>query len=1236
MKSKTTWTNQQQNAINARNSSVIVSAAAGSGKTAVLTERLAQLIADEKAAVRADRIVVVTFTNDAASELRKRLDSKLRKLIEQNPGNRYLLKQQTLLQNAKISTINAFCFNLLRDYITDQGITSAFTILDDSDNVIIKAQAMDELINYYSSSCYDKISFMYDKFCLKDDEGLAEAINLADRYLSSAAMRDKWLESAVEEYSKNPCESLYFKKIVDSTAEKLKEAKKLADECQEMMDDIFDQDNEISCAVKSYAQAEDDCGRVLKAIDILDTLSKEARIPTEAEIAFCKGFERLVTVKSKEPVNFEAREFYKTKRKAMISAVKDAFGSFYSLVDEYEECGKVTVILAEMLKKYHELIWLKKCEKNAISFDDGERLVLELLIAEDSNGRIVQSETALKLSEYYDIIMIDEYQDSNNKQDLIFKLLSKNYRVSDEGFPIYGTNTFLVGDIKQSIYKFRLANPQNFINTLNCSEPYTENSADNPNVSIALNRNFRSSEGVINYVNFFFSNMMSESCGDIVYSDDERLYFGASEYSESSCNTLTQLSVINCGENDISDDDGDDESEKILSLSDSTNINPEAAYTAKKIYDMIREQTPVIDKNNTARPCKASDFCILIRKNKFAKDYIAALEKYGISAKGEEEKGYLSSREIAVLLDLLRIIDNPLLDIPMTAVMMSPMFMFDFEEIAFLKTFGKNRPLFSIMNQLVKDDITAAHAYESIIRRCRSFLDVIDTFRLCSVTMTIGQLIGKIYDTTDFIAVMQLYTDGEKKRANLRTLIQHAGNYEKNSALEGGGGLSGFLRYIDRMTENKSDFSQSRVSSSSGDYVSVKTIHKSKGLEYPFIFIAETSTRFKFDSPSVMCAEDGRIGFVLYNQQLVRRYKTLPYKQIKEENKRDILSEEMRLLYVAMTRAKQQLFINLKFNDKQLDNIQRLLSMYQLYDYDMRKPVLSGKCYSDWIWLSLFRHEAFSDIAQKLSIEVGDMVDTKSMCKDKLMELCYIDNIQTEDIETSNNAEEAQPDEVLCNQLKDIIDYQYNYDLAEIPAKLSVTQIAKRFEAENLNFKLKRPAFSRENSKLTGAEKGTAIHTFFQYCDFESASEDIEYEKTKMIDSGYLNEIQADSINNEQALAFFDSKLYSRICSSDNIWREKKFTVAVADLNISDELPEAFSRSDGMIKGIVDLVFEEENEFILVDYKSDRKVTEEQLQQRYYMQLKIYKSAMELTTGKKVSHAYLYSFELKKEIEIKL
>lgn len=1208
------WTQQQQNAIDARNTSLIVSAAAGSGKTAVLTERLIKLIADSSSGVRADRMVVVTFTNDAASELKKRLDIKLRELINERPDDKHLLKQQILLQSARISTINSFCFDLIRDNMGETGVTSGFTVLDDSDSKVLRARAMDELINYYSENEYEKISFMYDRFCVKDEKRLIEVIERADNFLSSVAFRDKWLHKAVEMYKGDIKDSYYFRSLMASMISELEKALKTADENIGLISRIFP-DMSSAAAVKSYALAEEDYDRISDLLAVFRT----NRLPDENEAANAQAFSDLVRV-GKTPHYKALREIYKKRRDLIKKTAAKVINSVLSVESDYRECGEVTVILAEMLKKYQELIWEKKCEKNGLSFDDGERIALELLTESDDSGNIVRSEIAERIADYYDIIMIDEYQDSNNKQDLIFKLISKDFRTDENGEPLYGTNVFLVGDVKQSIYRFRLANPKNFINTLHSSQPYSPENISR-NQAVILNKNFRSSPQVIDFVNYVFTQIMTEKCGDINYTDDEKLYFGAEYYSGNNApQRLTHIAFIN-------DDAAEDE--------EAEKLNIEAVYTAKKISDMLGAGATVTDKDGSERPCRPSDFCILVRNNKHINTYAEELDKIGIAAKGSEESGYLKAREIAVLIDLLRVISNPIQDIPLAAVMTSPMYMFSIEDIAVIRSYDKKRALFPIIRGIADGEYPECD--DMFLRdRCCDFLESIDAFRLDSVTMTIGELIGEIYDSTDFISVMQLYSDGEKKRANLRALIQYAQNYENTAMFDGSGGLNGFLRHLDRVMEN-GDYAQGKVAASSGDYVSVLTMHRSKGLEFPFVFIAETSVNFQFDSKTVMCSPDGRIGYVLYDPALYRKYKTFQQAMLSSEEEQDTRSEEMRLLYVALTRAKQKLFINLKCGEKALKRVNSITESCTLHNGDIIDSVSEAKSFSDWIWASIIRNEAFDDISEHYELETVP-VNSRSKSDKKFFEYEFVDGIDIYDTEQDEEKDEILPDEKLISDMNDIISYKYDKTLSETPAKLSVTEITKKLKnsKEIFDFKLKRPKFKSTGSGLSGAERGTAIHTFFQYCNFENAINDTKAEIENVMNKGYISLAEAESINIDNVKAFFVSSLYERICASISYVREKKFMVAVSQLNTDNEALEKLKRSDGMIKGIIDLMFEEKDGIVIVDYKSDRGVSLDKLKERYSMQLKLYKAAIELTTGKNVKEAFLYSFELKNYIAVEL
>lgn len=1222
-KKKVKYTKQQQTAIDARDSSVIVSAAAGSGKTAVLTDRIVKLLSDPISEVDADRIIIVTFTNDAAAEMKKRISNKLADLINENPDNKHLIKQQALLQNARISTINSFCVDFLRDNITNQGITSGFEIMDESADNVLKAQAMEELFDWYSTDDrYNDISYLYDRFCIKNHKKLEYVIMSVEKFISSVPMPDDWLAMAVTESCKNFMDSIYGIKLFGYAYKKAVNILNGFQENSKLIPDIFYNDMSSKPAVAHMEQAFDDievAGSFLKVIE-------SETIPTDTKLNYVDNIKSLKQIRDKTPYNEALRKVYQDRRTSLKNELKELCSFFDMTEDNFKDAQKVIKILVEVVRKYREIIWEKKCSKNAISFNDSESLVLKILAVTDESGHIIQSEVARSMSEYYSCIMIDEYQDSNNKQDLIFKLLSKNYKIDSDGTSAYGGNVFLVGDVKQCIYRFRLANPDNFIKAMKKAVPYNKET-DSVMKLILLNKNFRSSEETIDFINFVFGGIMSEECGEIDYNDDEKLYFGAKKYTNADVDCKPCIMLINTDSDSESDDNASDDEKNI-----------EAEVTAEKIAEMIKTKVQVAESDGSTRNCRPSDFLILARTNAASKDYVQALEKRNIPAVGNDEKGYLKSQEIVTLIDLLRIIANPLKEVPMSVVMLSPMYMFSLEELSYIKSLDRKKQLYQILISIVNGEYEGFDV--RLLVKCKEFLESIDRFRLDSVTMTLSELINSIYDMTDFISVMQINKDGDKKRANLRMLIRYAQSYEKFAAADSNGGLGGFISYIDRISEI-GDYEQGKVSSSSGDYVTIKTLHKSKGLEYPFVFICETQKDFQLKdydkekdsyikrNTSVICSDDGRIGFILGDKELFRRYKTFQYTMLENEKKLYTISEEMRLLYVGMTRTQQKLFINLRCGFPYVKEVKNLMNKYTANGGDIKHIAFEAKRFSDWIWLCLMTNSGFGEISELLGLDSC----VSGIYSSELFEYRYYDSSKTNEGFAVQKHVILQPDENAVKNIMDIIDNYYDRTLSETTAKLSVTQISRKFsETEEYDFHLKRPAFISERRTLTGAERGTAIHTFFQYCNFEKAAEDAGAEVERLTLDGHLTKAQAECISYNKICAFFASSLYKRIQSAGNYEREKKFMVLSSELKTNNPEFEKLKNSDNMIKGIIDLMFEESDGIVIVDYKSDRGLDDDALRERYKTQLEIYKSAIEMLTGKKVKELLLYSIELRREI----
>lgn len=1195
------WTSQQQDAINSTGRSVIVSASAGSGKTAVLVERVINQIINEENHIPADRIIIVTFTNNASAELRQRLNLRIQEEITKSSDSRFLLHQYTLFQNAKISTIDSFCFDIIRNNAEKLDITSGFTVLEGTKEEVMKNQAADDTLELWSKSKPEKYNILYDRFCLKDDSGIKNLIKEIDKFLESIPNREIWLENTERELKKTDFRnSIYYKLIAEYSESELDSALEFALQNRKLIQTELKFSLDAKSLTNITNQCEDD-------IDIINICKKSLEGNFIPEVSFktlIRGIKALC------PEYEKNRSEYKDIVKAFTENIS-------YIKDDIKDNAEVFSVLHEMLLDFYRILWEAKCQKNTISFDDGEKIVINMLSDTDENGNIIQSELARELSEKYEIIMIDEYQDSNDKQDRIFKLLSKNFVPEINS---YGNNVFLVGDIKQSIYRFRLANPDNFINTLRSSVPYKEN-PENSNVSVILNKNFRSSPEVIDYVNYVFSNIMSQKCGDTDYTDSEKLYFGAeSEYPSPDPERKTEIIIIK--ENSEYSENQDDE---IISKND--DVTPESECIAEKIACMIKNGYEVNIADGKKRPCEPKDFCILTRQIKTSSAFIESLKRRGIYARGEEQTGYLKSREIAVLLDILKIIDNPLNDISAIAVMMSPMFMFTSQEIAEIRVSDKNTSVYLNVQNICENQYSVS---DELKEKCIRFRDAIRNFRTYSVIHSLEELIGEIYDSTDFLSIMQQFVDGERKKANLRMLIQYAKGYEENANSENGGNLSGFLRYIENIQSGDYDLPHGKISAVSENFVAIKTIHKSKGLEYPFIFLVRTDIHFISDNKkTVMCSPENAIGFKLNYPETMTKIKTVPFEAIYRSSEKKKASEELRLLYVALTRAKQKLFISLPLNEKYKNTLKELSEKLMKKNFSVKDTAVAAESLGEWVWLTLFVHEKFFEIKQQICPEF----ESKPLFNDDLFNIsCFSES------DIKNTSPEIKKDKIpevnpeILDKLRSIMNFRYDLLRSEIPSKMTVTQLISD-EPETDGTSLKVPQFMIEKNQ-PAAERGNAVHKFFQLCDFFADPDDTKDQIQSMIDKNYFTENEAELLPIELIKNFFNSPLCRRIKSAESIERERSFQIQADEIKYTNSGKSDFLNSDGMIVGVIDLIIHEPDGIVIVDYKSNRNTSEFYLRKKYSGQLEIYKSAVEKIYNKTVKETLIYSIELGKTISI--
>ncbi len=1209
------WTKEQLSAINARGTGIIVSAAAGSGKTSVLVERLLGILSDTENKLPADRLVVVTFTNDAAAQMKQRLSAALSEKISRSPDNQWLCRQQALLQTAKISTIHSFCFDLIRENIQSLDVSAGFRILDDAEEILLKRKAAENLFEKLYADMPNETEKLAGFFSgsRRGDEELEEAVLKIYEFLMSIPFYEEWLEDIEKRYANgfdpktDHLAKVYIKRLAEVYVRILKKA--------EYAGSLY---SESFGSNSAAIEAETD--RIKKIISNLGDVSKkwDERVVQTEQVKTRISFPRKMGDEEKA-VSERIKKLRERYKKELDKEGNSVF-RLDDIKDDYKKHTEILSSLRKVIGLFAEEFAALKAEKNSLGFSDAEQLAIKLLAVRNKDGSIERTPLAKELSEYYGMIMIDEFQDANNNQDLIFKLLSKN-GTAERG----GVNLFTVGDVKQSIYSFRQANPKLFTNALAVSEPYTENGFSGTNAAILLNKNFRSSGEVIDFVNYVFGLVMSSQVGEVDYTGNEALVQGL-EYPAG--DRVTEIMMVPADDSGKSrtasgSDDGNNEGE---SDDDDGIFNEEARAAAVRIKSMLGVRT-VLDKGE-ARPCEPKDFCILVRSNKQAEAYVEELNNAGIKAYAEEPEGYLESREISVLTSLLAVIDNPMRNIPLTAALMSPMFMLTAEDMAVLAGCkGEDNKYFPAIKKVLHGE-TDIKCDSPLYLKLEKFMKIFDKLRYCAASQKLERFIRTIYDSTDFLSAVQVYKDGSRKRANLRLLLDVAESWEESS----GGGLSGFVRYIDMMIRRGTDLKLASVVSPADNVVAVKTIHRSKGLEFPFVFLCGTSKRFnETDLRSrIQIDPEYGIGFKIQDRENLKLYDSFPRDVIRELKRSGMKSEEMRLLYVAMTRAREQLFITIPDNEK-IDKRIAALRQTVIAEGGVTPAAAAGAgSMLDWIIMALLVHPNGTRFREREAVPLAESTAKIKVYTASCGEKEASAETELSPSETDESSEAVKVSGEKVKRLLESFDFVYGSGLTDKSAKITVTEIAKSEESGKLF--LRRPDFAEEGG-LTAAEKGTAMHTFMQYADFDAAETDPAAEAVRLADNGLLSTEECDSLNMEQISAFFRSELYARIKKSDSVRREQKFLIKKSDAALDDTRLMEYN-DNSMLQGIADCMFEEGNEIVLIDYKTDRGASEKTLTDRYDLQLRLYGAALCRIFGKRVKEAYLYSFELKKAVRV--
>ncbi len=1162
------WNSDQLDAINSFGGNILVSAAAGSGKTAVLVERVIRMLTDEENPVDADRLLIVTFTRLAAAEMRSRINESLSKLAFENPEDSRLSRQLLLMERAHIGTIHSFCSEVVRENTSLLGLMPDPSIADEDEAADISFSALEETIEKFYSEGGEAFARLSETLGGgRSDGGLSEAVLTLYGFISALPHYEDWLSEKLAMYDpeipveESPWGRILFGYARSVLSHHLLRAEYMAEECDRQY------------CEKYSAMFRDDAFVLRRLIDRCD----EKNWDSFGQILAVPGFSKKPTVK-------DADEMLKARVKAVrdeycgsTGIIQKVLAKEFSvsseefredIISNYENFRILSEVTLEYDRKFREL----KKQKRLIDYTDLEQFTLSVLTEKNEHGEYVPSEVAKDISARFDYILIDECQDINKVQDSIFRTISN------------GRNLFFVGDVKQSIYRFRQAMPELFLEKRR-SWPVLGPEKKFP-ATIILGRNYRSRKNIAGAVNYVFRQIMSEKAAEIEYDDSEML-IPAADFPESD-------SVRN---------------EFLLIESDRDTTKAEAEAVADRIYNMVLRGETISEKGEI-RPVRYSDICILFRAAKGkAEVFLSALRKRGINCRSENDKGFLSRPEIAAVIDVLKIIDNPLLDIPLAGAMLSEMFLFTPDQLAGIRSENRKIPLW----------ISVKNAAENGNEKAKNFVSVIDSLRKAAAYERSDEVIERLYDITAFPQVMRSCDEGELKLANLRLLIKYAGDRER----AGAHGLSAFIRFICRLEERESDLKPAGSTGNGGNCVRIMSVHGSKGLEFPVVFLCGTGKLFRTERSDEPLLHP-ELGFACPARDEISgaRYTTVPQFALKHEIRRYNLAEEMRILYVALTRPKENLIITCCKKDcgKYLESLAADARCGERLD---PFTVSSAKCEADWILASLLRHPDAKDFRLMAGLEESFCVpdDTKwkfSFCSEGV----------PEEITAEEEKPSAAADESLYRTLIEREKWRYPFAASEkIPAKAGVSSLTHQEMHQKMLFSAK-----PTGGNLSGADRGTALHTFMQFCDFELAKENPKTEIERLSEKKFISQKQAEVIDPAKVKKFFESELYKRIENSPKVWRELRFLrgIPAAELGF-----EGASEEDKItVQGVADCVFEENGKLIVVDYKTDFVEDIEELRERYSAQLNMYKRLLSESLGKEVVSAIIWSFRFGKELEV--
>ncbi len=1266
------FTAEQQKVIELHNRNILVSAAAGSGKTAVLVERIIQMVCDGAKPVDIDRLLIVTFTNAAAAEMRERIADGIAKRLTENPESEHLQRQATLLHNALITTIDSFSLFMIRNHFNEIGLDPAFRVADEGEIKLLQQEVLKELLEEAYAEGAESFHECVEYFCPGGREtALEQHILKLSRYAASFPWPREWLMQRKTDYEAESVDTLvasdcysYLKKYVrlmlKGCADKLREAKALCEmsDGPYMYGELIEAELEQLERLAAYGNGE--YAGAAEADAALKSSAEEAEIWINygTKIA-AVSFGRLPSKKddSVSPVKREQAKELRGQVKDILKELEE--GMFATPMElalrQSKACAAPVCTLIDLVLEFNWRMQQKKQEKKLIDFSDMEHYALDILVHREGE-EVTPSAVALEYRQYFHEILIDEYQDSNLVQEYLLKAISGE----EDG----SYNRFMVGDVKQSIYKFRLARPELFL------EKYDTYAEEGVCQRIDLSKNFRSRQQVVDTVNDIFSRIMSREIGGIAYDENAALYAGAVYPESEGC--TSELILV----------------EKPQSDSDLSVKQAEAYAIARKIKALLRDFQVTDKETGGLRPVRFRDMVILLRSNSgWDEEFKEILEQEGIPVYITSKTGYFAAEEVQQLLQFLRTLDNPRQDIALFGVMKSVFGGFTEEEIAKIRSVQKDCSLYEAVcdygkvsecadstrtEQRCADTVGKTEAGEAVAGqeysgraegvetaetdeetgyhdnklavKCRDFIRMIKQYRECTVYLPIRDLLQRLVDDFDYLSYVTALPAGSKRRANVEMLFTKASDFEKTSYF----GLFHFIRYMEQLEKYDVDYGEADTLDENADVVRIMSIHKSKGLEFPVAFVAGLSKRFNMQdaNQSLIVDMDLGLGVDYVDTKRRLRNKSLRRVVLSKKMREDNLAEELRVLYVALTRAKEKLILTAamekaeevweRCRERNGSHLTYIDFMQASGYMDFLLPIL-GQCKIE---------VTVQEVSGILGEEVREQVDLYGRKLALFRAQDYVD-------------------EKAFAGLRARFTYEYPYgNLAELYTKTTVSELkiaamSEKDEAAYHVFEEKEivpyiPAFKRGEETVSGTVRGNAFHRAMELMDFEGLlgaqfpvfpERYEEYEKE--LDAAALSkklheylitltkqrrlpEEYLQALNERKLVRFLQTELAYRMWRADRaggLYREQPFVLGIAANRLKPEFP---LEENVLIQGIIDVFFVEDEKIVLLDYKTDVIDSLESLWKRYEVQLDYYGEALHRLMRLPVKERLLYSFYLEK------